>query len=319
GGRVDQPTLCRAPGELVTYSIVARDPATGELGIGAQSHFFGVGRLVGWGEAGVGVVATQGFVNVDYGPRAVAVLRAGASARQAIDMVTGADPLSAYRQLGVVDSAGVAASFTGDRCAPVAGGLLGDGVAVQGNMLERPQVYHDMLAAYRAANGPLAERILVAMRAAEESGGDIRGSQSAVLTVFGDQRSDTPWQHVLVDIRVDDHPDPVSELARLLPRQRAFDAIGDVMFASDLMIGPYRNVSPELLSEKLTGLADAAALLGPDNREAQFWAAVLMARSGDRDGARSLFAELFSYRPALRDFLVGIGPLGFLDDVAEYR
>ncbi|UNB51905.1 DUF1028 domain-containing protein [Mycolicibacterium sp. YH-1] len=302
----------------MTYSIVARDPSTGELGIGSQSHFFGVGRLVGWGETGVGVVATQAFVNVDYGPHAVDAMRSGSSAQEAVDAVTAADPLSAYRQLGVVDATGLAVSYTGERCAPAAGGLVGDGVAVQGNMLACPQVYHDMLSAYADSKGELAERILAAMAAAEAAGGDIRGSQSAVLTVFGAQRSERPWQHVLVDIRVDDHADPVAELARLLPRQRAFDVIGDVIFAQDLMIGPYRNVAPDTLHDKLSSLSDAADLLGPDNREAQFWRAVLMARSGDRDGARGQFAELFTHRPALREFLVGIGPLGFLDDVAGY-
>jgi uncharacterized Ntn-hydrolase superfamily protein len=302
----------------VTYSIVARDPSTGELGIGSQSHFFGVGRLVGWGEAGVGAVATQAFVNVDYGPHALSAMRSGASAQDAVNAVTAADPLSAYRQLGVVDTNGSAVSFTGERCAPAAGGLVADGVAVQGNMLARPQVYHDMLSAYQDSKGHVADRILAAMVAAEAAGGDIRGSQSAVLTVFGADRSERPWQHVLVDIRVDDDPDPVSALARLLPRQRAFDVIGDVIFAQDLMIGPYRDVSPDVLREKLSSLADAADLLGPDNREAQFWRAVLMARSGDREGARVQFAELFTHRPALREFLVGIGPLGFLDDVASY-
>ena len=302
----------------MTYSIVARDPETGELGIGSQSHFFGVGRLVGWGETGVGVVATQAFVNVDYGPLAVAAMRSGASAREAVDQVTGSDPLSAYRQLGVVDANGLAVSFTGGRCAPAAGGLVGEGVAVQGNMLACDRVYHDMLDAYQDAKGPLAERMLAAMVAAEAAGGDVRGSQSAVLTVYGAERSDTPWQHVRIDIRVDDHPDPIGELSRLLPRHRAFDFIGEVIFAQDLMIGPYQNVSPELLQEKLSGLAAAAELLGEDNREAQFWQALLLARSGDRAGARKLFDELFAYRPALREFLTGIAPLGFLDDAAEY-
>lgn len=302
----------------MTYSIVARDPATGELGVGSQSHFFGVGRLVGWGEAGVGVAATQAFVNVDHGPGAIAALRDGASARDAVDTVTAADELRAYRQLGVVDATGAAVSFTGPSCAPSAGGLVGDGVAVQGNMLAGPDVYRDMLAAYQGADGPLADRILTAMRAAEDAGGDVRGSQSAVLTVYGPDRTDRPWQHVRVDLRVDDHPDPVGELARLLPRMRAFDLIGEVIFAADLTIGPYRDVPPELLRAKLAGLADASALLGPDNREADFWRALLLARSGDHDGARALFAELFAYRPALRGFLAGIGPLGFLDDVQAY-
>lgn len=305
-------------GEVMTYSIVARDSATGELGIGSQSHFFGVGRLVGWGEAGVGVAATQAFVNVDYGPGAVAAMRSGAAAQDAVDAVTAADPLSAYRQLGVVDAAGRAATFTGDRCAPAATGLVAGGVAVQGNMLACDRVCHDMLDAYLGAKGHLAERILAAMVAAEAAGGDIRGSQSAVLRTYGAQRSETPWNQVLIDIRVDDHPEPVTELSGLLPRQRAFDVIGAVIFAQDLMIGPYRDVPPELLREKLTGLADAAELLGPDNREADFWRAVLLARSGERDAARALFAELFTYRPALREFLTGIGPLGFLEDVTDY-
>ncbi len=245
-------------------------------------------------------------------------MRAGASALQTVDAVTAADRLRDYRQLGVVDATGVAASFTGARCAPTAGGLVGDGVAAQVNMLSGPEVYQEMLRAYQRCKGPLAERILTAMAAAEDAGGDIRGSQSAVLKVFGPHRSRAPWQHVLIDIRVDDHADPVSELNRLLPRARAFDVIGDIIFSQDLMIGPYRNVPPELLREKLAGLAEAAALLGAENREAQFWAAVLKGRSGDREGARSLFAELFTHRPVLRKFLVGIGTLGFLDDVTEY-
>ncbi|MHA7662501.1 DUF1028 domain-containing protein [Mycolicibacterium sp. HS_4_1] len=302
----------------MTYSIVARDPASGELGCGSQSHFFGVGRLVGWGEAGVGVVATQAFVNVDYGPGAVAQMRAGASAQAAVDRVTATDPLSAYRQLGAVDAAGRAATFTGSRCAPVATGLVADGVAIQGNMLSCDRVCHDMMDAYQGANGPLAERILAAMVAAEVAGGDIRGSQSAVLTVHGGQRTDAPWNQVLIDIRVDDDPDPVAELSRLLPLHRAFDVVGAVIFAPDLMIGPYRNIATDVLHEKLAGLAEAAKLLGAQNREADFWRAVLLARSGDRDGARALFSDLFVYRPALREFLAGIGPLGFLDDVVDY-
>lgn len=302
----------------MTYSIVARDPGTGELGIGSQSHFFGVGRLVGWGEAGVGMVATQAFVNVDYGPDALAAMRAGATAEQARDRVTAADPLSSYRQLGIVDAAGNATSYTGVRCAPAATGLVGEAVAVQGNMLATAQVCHDMLDAYQGATGPLAERILAAMQAAEAAGGDIRGSQSAVLRVVGAQRSERPWQHAGIDIRVDDHADPVAEVARLLPRHRAFDVIGEVIFEPDLMIGPYRNVSEETLQAKLSGLADAQQILGSQNREAQFWRAVLLARSGDRDGAAATFAELFVHRPALREFLVGIGPLGFLANATDY-
>ena len=302
----------------MTYSIVARDPDSGELGVGSQSHVFGVGRRVGWAEAGVGAAATQAFVNVDYGPAAVAAMREGQPPDVIVDALTGADPLSRYRQLGVVDATGRAATFTGGSCAPHAAGLTGDGVAVQGNMLAAASVVPDMLAAYEAAKGPLADRMLAAMRAAEDAGGDVRGSQSAVLTVVSGVRGPTPWQQVRVDLRVDDHPDPVGELARLLPRQRAFDVIGGVIFEEGLMIGPYAGVTPEELAAKLAGLADASELLGPDNREADFWRAVLLARSGSADEARTLFADLFAYRPALREFLAGIGPLGFLPGTKEY-
>jgi uncharacterized Ntn-hydrolase superfamily protein len=302
----------------VTYSIVARDAESGELGFGSQSHFFGVGRLVGWGEAGVGVVVTQAFVNVDYGPASIRALREGTAPAEIVAALTEADEHAAYRQLAVCDATGRVASHTGTSCAPHAAGLLGDQVAVQGNMLASPEVVPAMLAAYRAATGPLADRILAAMRAAEEAGGDVRGSQSAVLKVVSGVRSDTPWQQVGIDVRVDDHPDPIGELARLLPRQRAFDLIGGVIFAPNLTIGPYEGVPPELLAEKVEGLTRAAELLGEQNREADFWRALLLARSGDRDGAKALFDDLFAARPALRGFLAGIGPLGFLSDAAEY-
>lgn len=302
----------------MTYSIVARDPDTGELGVGSQSHFFGVGRLVGWTEAGVGAAATQAFVNVDYGPAAIAALRSGQPAGAVVDALTGADPLSRYRQLGVVDAAGRAASFTGGSCAPHAAGLTGDGVAAQGNMLAADSVVPAMLAAYEGASGALADRMLAAMRAAEDAGGDVRGSQSAVLTVVSGTRSGAPWRQVLVDLRVDDHPDPVGELERLLPRQRAFDVIGGVIFEEGLMIGPFAGVTPRELAAKLAGLASAAEALGPENREADFWRAVLLARCGRADEARTLFADLFAHRPALREFLAGIGPLGFLPLVKEY-
>ncbi|GAA0631660.1 hypothetical protein GCM10009547_39380 [Sporichthya brevicatena] len=302
----------------MTYSIVAHDPATGQLAVGSQSHFFGVGRLVGWGESGVGVAATQAFVNVDHGPHGVERMRAGEEPKAALEALLTADELAAYRQVAFCDAQGRVAAHTGSSCAPAAGHLLGDGVAVQGNMLASNRVYEDMLDAYTSAPGDLAERVLAAMQAAEAAGGDVRGSQSAVLRVYSGNRSATPWNEVLIDIRVDDHADPVGELARLLPRHRAFDLVGGVIFAPGLTIGPYEGVTDELLSEKLHGLANAADLLGADNREPDFWRAVLLARSGRTEEARALFADLFAYRPGLRQFLAGIGPLGFLSNVEEY-
>lgn len=302
----------------MTYSIVARDPETGQLAVAGQSHFFGVGRLVNWGEAGIGVAATQAFVNVDHGPHAIEMMRDGEDPQTALDKLLGADELREYRQVGAVDAAGRAATFTGGRCAPHVSHALGTGVAAQGNMLASPKVCPDMLEAFRSTSGELADRVLAAMVAAEAAGGDVRGSQSAVLKVYSGTRSQTPWNQVVIDIRVDDHPDPIGELARLLPRHRAFDLVGGVIFAQGLTIGPYEGVSADLLAEKLTGLQEAAELLGADNREPDFWRAVLLARSGRTEEARALFADLFAYRPGLREFLIGIAPLGFLPDVETY-
>lgn len=300
----------------MTYSIVARCPRTGALGVAAQSHFFGVGRLVGWTEPGVAAAATQAFVEVAHGPGALDLIRSGTSAADAVAALVASDPDAGYRQLGVVDAGGGAASHTGDRCAPAAGGATGDGVAVQGNMLGSAQVWPAMLDAYHGASGELADRLLAAMVAAEAAGGDVRGSQSAVLKVVSGNRTTRPWEETLVDLRVDDHPDPVGELGRLLPRQRAFDLIGGVIFERGLTLGPFTGVSADELADRLDGLARAAELLGPDNREADFWRALLMARSGDTDGARALFTDLFRARPQLRGFLDGIAPLGFLDSTA---
>lgn len=300
----------------MTYSIVARCPRTGQLGVGAQSHFFGVGRLVGWTEPGVGASVTQAFVEVAHGPDALDRIRGGTSAGEAVAALAAADPDRAYRQLGAVDAAGTAASYTGESCAPAAGGVTGDGVAVQGNMLGSAEVWPAMLGAFQSASGELADRLLAAMVAAEEAGGDVRGSQSAVLKVVTDTPTSRPWEQTLVDLRVDDHHDPVGELGRLLPRQRAFDLIGEVIFERGLTLGPFTGVSADLLAERLDGLARASELLGADNREADFWRALLMARSGDGLGARALFTDLFRARPRLRDFLLGIAPLGFLESAA---
>ncbi|WP_027944701.1 DUF1028 domain-containing protein [Amycolatopsis taiwanensis] len=300
----------------MTYSIVARDPATGQLGVGAQTHFFGVGALLPWAEAGVGAVATQAFVNVDHGPRGVELLRAGASASATVDILMAGDPDSRYRQLGVVDAAGSAATYTGKSCAPHAASASGHQVTVQGNMLGAPDVCHAALAAFESGEGDLADRILAGLRAGEAAGGDVRGAQSAALRVVSGHRGPTPWKEVIVDLRVDDHPDPLAELSRLLPRSRAFGAVGGVMFARGLTLGPFEGVEPEELDERLRTLAAAAEVIGPDNREADFWRAVLLARAGRHGEAADLFAEVVMFRPALLRFAEGLAPLGFLDSEA---
>ncbi|SNR88847.1 Uncharacterized conserved protein, Ntn-hydrolase superfamily [Haloechinothrix alba] len=301
----------------MTYSIVAVDPDTGDLGIAAQSHFFGVGRLATWSESGVGAIATQAFVNVDFGPDGLAKLRAGVTPGEALDELLEEDDLREYRQLAVVDAAGRTASHTGALCVPASGGLRDDGVAVQGNMLASDAVYEAMLDAYQRAEGTLADRMLAGMTAAERQGGDVRGSQSAVMKVVSGTVSERPWQEVLLDVRVDDHHDPITELARLLPLHRAFDQLGTVMFAPRLMMGTYTGVSRDELESALDSLSRAREVLG-DNLEAAFWQAVLLARAGRTEEAKALFVEIFARRERLRDFLTAISTVGFLDGASEF-
>ncbi|MCV7143422.1 DUF1028 domain-containing protein [Mycolicibacterium fortuitum] len=300
----------------MTYSIVARDAATGHLGVGAQTHFFGVGTLLPWAEAGVGAVATQAFVNVDHGPHGLDLLRAGMSAATAVAALVADDPDSEYRQLGVVDAAGGLGTYTGTHCAPAVASASGHQVTVQGNMLAGTQVAEAALAAYEAAKGDLAERILAGLMAADAAGGDVRGAQSAVLRVVSGRRSATPWNEVVVDLRVDDHPQPLTELSRLLPRSRAFRAVGAVMFQRGLTLGPFTGVDPDELTGRLDALVSAAATIGPDNREADFWRAILLARCGRHDEAGEVFADVVAFRPGLLSLLEGLAPLGFLDGEA---
>ena len=296
----------------MTYSLLARDPETGAIGVGVQSHFFGVGRLVGWLESGLGGVATQAFVDVSYGPRGLDLLRSGVPAEAALATLLESDELAAYRQVAVVDAEGRVASFTGDRCVPSAGSRKGAHAVAQGNMLASDEVYQTMIDAFEASTAPFPERILAALRAAEDAGGDARGSQSAMLRVVSGSRSATPWQEVLVDVRVDDHVDPVGELTRLVALHHGFDSIGEVLFAPRIMMGAYEDVSPEALDAALAALEGARAPLG-DNQEAAFWKAVLLARAGRTAAAETLFAEVFTSAPHLRGYLGSIAQVGFLD------
>ncbi|MGD9986222.1 DUF1028 domain-containing protein [Pseudonocardia sp.] len=296
----------------MTYSIVARDEATGHLGVACESHFFAPGAGVTWAEPGVGAIATQAFIDGRYGGTGMALLADGATASDVLDRLRADDPHPEVRQVGLVGAVGDAAAWTGGACIAAAGSLVDGPVAVQGNMLAHDGVLTEMLAAYHRSSGDLAERLMSAMEAAEAAGGDIRGSQGAAMIVVGGERTSEPWNHRPVDLRVEDHPDPISELRRLLRYRRAFDAVSGTMFAPGLMIGPYGEPRAGDRDRALAGLADAARVM-VGNPEAEFWRAVLLARSGDLDAARDQLAGPLSANPRLGEFLGRLADAGFLD------
>jgi uncharacterized Ntn-hydrolase superfamily protein len=206
----------------LTYSIVARDPATGHLGVAAQSCYFALGSVLPWARAGVGAVATQSMVDPGYGPRCLDLLASGLAADEALSQVRAADPGREVRQVGLVNALGDVASFTGSQCIDHVGHAAGDGYTAQANMMAGPGVCEAMAAAFASASGTLAQRLIAALVAAEGKGGDARGQMSAALIVVDGERHEHPWEGVLTDVRVDHHADPLTELARLVQVAEAY-------------------------------------------------------------------------------------------------
>lgn len=218
----------------MTYSIVARDATTGALGVAVETAMFGAGSIVPWARAGVGAVATQAIAEVAYGPRCLDSIAAGATASAALAAAQAEDPLVALRQVGVVAADGSSAAATGDLCIDHAGQIVGDGFSVQGNMLASPDVWPAMAERFRSSTGPLAHRLLDALAAGEEAGGDARGRMSAAIVVVDGELPTTPDGGTLVDLRVDRSDDPLHDLRELL---RARDAYADFERAVDQLFG----------------------------------------------------------------------------------
>ena len=209
-----------------TYSIVAFDPATGDLGVAVQSKFFGVGSVVPWAKAGVGAIATQSAANTTYGPKGLELLAQDKAPRDVMEILTKADPLRGIRQVGIVDGQGRVASFTGEQCNAWAGHIEGKHFAVQGNILAGEAVVKDMATAFEKArlsgNGGLGDWLVAALEAAEAAGGDKRGRQSASLLVVREKGGYGNFNDRFIDLRVEDHPEPVKELGRLLEIHKKF-------------------------------------------------------------------------------------------------
>ena len=272
-----------------TYSIVARDPRSGELGVAVQSHWFAVGPIVPWVRAGVGAVATQSIAEPAYGPRALDSLAAGGRAGEALDGLVGDDDLARFRQVAVVDAHGNAAAHTGEGCIAYAGHQIGTEFGAQANMMASPEVWPAMAHAFEAATGPLARRLLAALHAAEARGGDARGRQSCALAVA--PAHGEAWQRT-VDLRVDDHPEPLAELDRLLDLSDAYALATE----GDDLVGQGRH---DEAGERYR----SASALAPGNHELLFWAGLAAAQAGDLPTALQRVREAIRLQPGWRELL----------------
>ena len=284
-----------------TFSIVARDPLSGDLGVAVQSHWFSVGSIVSWAEAGVGAIATQSLVNVSFGPRGLELLRQGKSAEETLDALIAADEGRDFRQVAIVDTSGNVAVYTGEKCISDAGHIRGKNYSVQANMMINKEIWPKMSEAFENSSGPLAERLISALKAAQQAGGDIRGQQSSSLLVVRGKASKNSWENRLVDLRVEDHPDAVNEIARLLKVHRAFEH----MNRGDLAI-------EEGDEEKALEEYAAAEAMFPDNLEMKYWAAVSLVNMGRLEEALPIFRKIFREDPNWIELSRRIVPNGFL-------
>lgn len=277
-----------------TYSIVARDAETGELGVAVQSHWFSVGSVVSWARAGVGAVATQSLVEPAYGPRALDLLAEGAGAPEALRRLVADDVHARVRQVAVVDATGGVAVHTGDGCIAFAGDRTGDQFSVQANMMAGPEVWPAMARGFEAAEGPLARRLLAALHAAEAAGGDARGRQSAALLVVPGKGE--PWRRS-VDLRVEDHDEPLDELERLLDLADAYALASE----GDDLVGEGRQ-------DEAADRYMRAAALAPDNHELLFWSGLAAAQGGDMRLALERVRRAIELQPGWRELLERLEP-----------
>ncbi len=291
-----------------TFSIVARDPVTGEMGVAVQSHWFSVGSIVTWAEAGVGAVATQSFVDPGYGLRGLDLMRKGVAAPAALEQLVAADPQRDGRQVAMIDAQGRVNAYTGPSAIAAAGHRVGAQYSVQANMMANEKIWPAMAEAFESAKGDLADRMLAALDAAQRVGGDLRGKQSAALLVVKANGTGRPWVGAdrVFDLRIEDHPQPLPELHRLLRLQRAYG---------------HANRGDELMTEKKVDEAlteyKAASSLAPEILELPFWHAVTLASIGREAEAAPIFKTVFAKEPIWAELLGRLPAAGlFPNDAA---
>jgi uncharacterized Ntn-hydrolase superfamily protein len=286
-----------------TFSIVARDPQTGELGVAVQSHWFSVGQMVPWAEAGVGAVATQSFVDPSYGKLGLDLMRAGRSAPDALRSLTAGDDGRDVRQVAMIDARGLVAAHTGAKCIEAAGHYVGKDFSVQANMMLNEKVWPAMARAFEQTQGDLAERMLAALDAAQAVGGDIRGRQSAAIIVVSGKPTGRAWSDRVFDLRVDDSVEPLKELRRLVTLQRAYNHMnaGDAAVERKDNAGALREYS-------------AAEALVPDNLEMAYWHAVALVGMSRVEESLPIFRRVFAADPNWRTLTPRLVKSGILPD-----
>lgn len=287
----------------MTYSIVARDPATEQMGVAVQSHWFSTGSVVTWAEAGVGVVATQAFAEPSYGPLGLDLMRGGRSATDALNALTSIDPQADRRQVAMIDGNGIVATHTGSSTLGAAGHHTGDTFSTQANMMLRDTVWDAMAVAFEETSGDLTDRLLAALDAAEAEGGDIRGRQSAAILVVGGERAPHAAAGRLLELRVEDHEEPLTELRRLVGVKRAYDRMneGDGHLAREDFDAASRSY-------------EQAQVAVPENVEFTFWRGVMLANIGKLDEARTFLERTYSAAGEWAELLCRLPSVGLLPE-----
>ena len=292
-----------------TYSIVARDAATGEIGVAVQSHWFNVGSIVPWAEAGIGAVATQSFVDPSYGSKGLILMRKGVSAPDALKTLLKADAGRDVRQVAMIDAKGRVAAHTGLKNIQAAGNHVGNQYSVQANLMANDKVWPAMAKAFEETKGDLATRMLAAMDAAQAAGGDIRGRQSAAMIVVKAKPSGKPWEDRVFDLRVDDSPEPLQELRRLVTLQRAYNHMnkGDLAVEHKDNAGALREYSAaEKLITTATGVDKSRVA------EMHYWHAVALVNMGKVDESLPVFKKAFDLHPRWRELTPRLPKSGLL-------
>jgi uncharacterized Ntn-hydrolase superfamily protein len=314
-----------------TFSIVARDPQTGEIGVAVQSHWFAVGQIVPWAEAGVGAVATQSFVDPSYGAKGLELMRKGVTAPEALAQLLKADEGRDVRQVAMIDAQGRVGVWTGTKNIQAAGDIagnkqesapevdkgtfyVGSGFSTEANLMSNSKIWPAMAEAYQHSKGDLAERLLAALDAAQAAGGDIRGRQSAAIVVVKAKSSGKPWEDRIFDLRVDDNPEPLKELRRLVALQRAYNHMnaGDLATEHHDNEGALREYSAaEEIASKTPGV--------PKSRLAEmiYWHAVALVNMKRVDESLPLFAKCFALEPNWRVLTPRLPNAGLLPDDAK--